>query len=495
MESSALEKARQYETAHGEEISGDERPEFHVSPTVGWLNDPNGFSYYNGKYHLFYQYNPYSTHWASMHWGHLVSDDMIRWERMPAAMAPDKEYDNAGVWSGSAIELPDGRHMLMYTGMHEQLEDDGSVITRQTQCVAFGDGLDYEKYEGNPVIDPDSLPEGSSTSDFRDPKIWWDEEDKCFYAVLCSDMKGVGGAVVLYKSTDMHNWSYVSTLDKSDNQFGIMWECPDFFRLDDEDVMIVSPMEMRAEGLEFHNGQNVAYFLGKYDKKNFKYERKEIHSLDYGLDFYAPQSLLAPDGRRILIAWMQSPENQFIQPRGVKWYGQLSIPRELSIRDGRLVQTPIREIEQYRRNKVYYKRVYVRERLCLPGVIGRCIDMTLNIRPAGGTLYQKFVIKVAKDSELYTSITYDPHNSVLRFDRSHCGFQHDVIATRKAHVHYDGGRIRLRILMDRYSVEIFVNDGEQSMSSTLFSDLNADDISFEAVGSAIMEVEKYDIQL
>ena len=116
MEENRLEKAREYEAKYGSRITEEERPVFHVTPTVGWLNDPNGFSYYNGQYHLFYQYNPYSTHWDSMHWGHLVSEDMLNWKRLPAALAPDTWYDNFGVFSGSALTAPDGRHLLIYTG-------------------------------------------------------------------------------------------------------------------------------------------------------------------------------------------------------------------------------------------------------------------------------------------------------------------------------------------------------------------------------------------
>ena len=141
MESDRLKKAREYEAAHGTQITEEERPVYHVTPTVGWLNDPNGFSYFDGQYHLFYQYNPYSTHWDSMHWGHLVSEDMLNWKRLPAVLAPDTWYDNFGVFSGSALTAPDGRHLLIYTGVEVTGEARGEgVPCRQTQCLAFGDG-------------------------------------------------------------------------------------------------------------------------------------------------------------------------------------------------------------------------------------------------------------------------------------------------------------------------------------------------------------------
>lgn len=138
--------------------------------------------------------------------------------------------------------------------------------------------------------------------------------------------------------------------------------------------------------------------------------------------------------------------------------------------------------------------MYVRERLCLPQVSGRCVDMTVRVRPAGGALYQKFTIKIAKDTEFYTAVTYDPGSSVLRFDRSHSGFRHNIVASRKALVRYQEGEIKLRFIIDRFSAEVFVNDGEQVMTSTLYTPQNADSISFEAEGSAIIDVEKYSLE-
>ncbi len=183
---SKLQQARNYEEVYGDRIPERDRPLFHVVPRVGWMNDPNGFSVYKGEYHLFYQYYPYNTSWGPMHWGHVKTKDLIRWEWLPAAIAPDEEYDNAGCFSGSAAELPDGRQILMYTGVREQQREDGFIESRQMQCIAFGDGRDYEKYENNPVLTSADLPEGGSAVDFRDPKIWRDEKENCFYAVVAN---------------------------------------------------------------------------------------------------------------------------------------------------------------------------------------------------------------------------------------------------------------------------------------------------------------------
>ena len=172
MISEKLQRARGFETQYAAYIPETERPAFHVTGAVGWINDPNGFSCYKGEYHLFYQYHPYTTEWGPMHWGHVKTKDFIRWERLPAAIAPDTEADRDGCFSGSAVELADGRQMLIYTGVYKTRRTDGRMEEFQQQCVAFGDGVNYEKYPGNPVLDGSDLPAGGSVLDFRDPKVW-----------------------------------------------------------------------------------------------------------------------------------------------------------------------------------------------------------------------------------------------------------------------------------------------------------------------------------
>ena len=492
---SKLEQARNYEQVYGDRIPEGARPLFHVVPRVGWMNDPNGFSVYKGEYHLFYQYYPYNTSWGPMHWGHVKTRDFIRWEWLPAAMAPDEEYDNAGVFSGSAAELPDGRQILMYTGVKEWQREDGYIENRQMQCVAFGDGVDYQKYEGNPVLTAEDLPEGGSVLDFRDPKIWYEEKENCFYAVVANRTLDGSGAILLFRSEDALSWKRVSVLDRSRNEYGRMWECPDFFMMGDTAILITSPQEMLSRGRAFHNGFGNIYLTGSYDPETYSFTRKSVHAIDYGLDFYAPQTLLTPDGRRIMIAWMQSWESSHDHVAIGSWFGMMTLPRELSLKKGRLIQQPVRELEKYRRNGVFYTDVDVQERIQLPSVQGRCVDMTVTVRPSGGRLYDKFIIKVAKDTRFYTQITYDPGESILTFDRGNSGLRRDIVASREVVTRFRDGKIKLRMIMDRYSVEIFVNNGEQTLSSTIFTGQDAVGISFEAEGIAIIDVEKYDIEL
>ena len=138
MTSQTLREARKYEEASEKMIKQEERPDFHLSVRTGWMNDPNGFSYYNGQYHLFYQYNPYAPHWDSMHWGHAVTKDFLHWDYLPAALAPDEAYDRDGCFSGSALTLPDGRQLLMYTGVLRERKENGEHCDTQTQCPCRG---------------------------------------------------------------------------------------------------------------------------------------------------------------------------------------------------------------------------------------------------------------------------------------------------------------------------------------------------------------------
>ena len=493
MRSETLQKARDFEARYGPHIPDEERPAFHVTPTIGWMNDPNGFSFYKGECHLFYQYHPYSNEWGPMHWGHLKSKEFIRWERLPVALAPDTDYDGSGCFSGGAVELPDGRQLLMYTGVRRERNSDGFIQDVQTQCLAVGDGLDYEKYEGNPVLDAKDLPKGGSVVDFRDPKVWR-EDDGTYYAVIGNRASDNSGTILLYRSDDTVNWEFARILDASRNQYGKMWECPDFFLLDGSQVLLTSPQEMVTVGLEFHAGHESICLIGDYDPRGKGFIRKQVQAIDYGLDFYAPQTLLAPDGRRIMIAWMQNWNTIGAKPDYCRWFGQMSIPRELSIRDGRLFQMPVRELEKYRGQMVAHRNIPVSGEVNLPGICGRLVDMTVTIRRTGRDSYRWFRIHVAKDGEHDTIIRYRPDQRTLKLDRTRSGLPYDIVHTRSFLVRpLENGDLKLRIVLDRFSVEVFVNDGEVAASAVIYTRKEAEAISFEAGGAALMDVEKYEL--
>ncbi|MCM1148803.1 MAG: glycoside hydrolase family 32 protein [Butyricicoccus sp.] len=492
MVSSKLQKARDFEAQYSPHIPETERPAFHATPSIGWMNDPNGFSFYKGECHLFYQYHPYSNEWGPMHWGHLKTKDFLRWERLPAALAPDMDYDAAGCFSGGAAELDDGRQLLMYTGVQRGHNAEGFIQDIQTQCIAIGDGVDYEKYALNPILDAKDLPEGGSAVDFRDPKVWRDGDGR-FWAVIGNRAADGSGAILLYRSGDGLKWDFVRTLDRSCNQYGRMWECPDFFPLDGKQVLLTSPQEMMPIGLEFHAGNGTVCLIGSHDPEGGGFTRENVQAIDYGLDFYAPQTLLTPDGRRVMIAWMQNWSTVNAKPANCRWFGQMTLPRELSVKNGRLYQTPVRELESCRTRRVLHRCIPVSGEVNLPGINGRTVDMTVTVRPAGSEMYRWFRVHVAKDGEHDTIIRYKPDESTLKIDRTRSGLPQDIVHTRSFLVRPRGAELKLRIILDRFSVEVFVNDGEQAASAVIYTRQEAEAISFEAGGQALVDVEKYDL--
>ena len=494
MISELLRRARDYEKEHLSAIPADALPFYHVTGGVGWINDPNGFSRYKGEYHLFFQYYPYDTRWDSMHWGHVKTKDFIRWERLPAALAPDEAYDSYGCFSGSAIELDDGRHLLMYTGVRKDESADGAVTELQTQCLAFGDGVDYEKYAGNPVITAADLPEGGSARDFRDPKIW--REDGRFFAVVGDRCPDGSGAILLYESGDALRWRLAGTLARSGNRYGRMWECPDFFLLDGAQVLITSPQEMKAEGSEFIDGNTTLCLIGEFDRERVRLLRDHEQTIDYGLDFYAPQTVLTPDGRRVMIAWMQYWNSvDYRPPQNLPFFGQMTVPRELRVRDGRLVQNPVRELEAYRGAALRRENVSLDGEMTIEGLSGRCLDLTVAIRPDRERgLCRSFTLTVAKGGGYETVIRYTPGAHTILVDRSRGGLPAHILNRREFTVRDRGGALKLRVLLDRYSLELFVNDGEEAASFALYAPQEADGICLSSDGAVTLDLEKYDLE-
>lgn len=484
--SRTMEKARAYEAEALKKGTALQKQLFHVCAPVGWINDPNGFSEYQGEYHLFFQYNPYSTCWGTIHWGHVKSSDFIRWEQLPVALAPDRKYDGSGCFSGSAIEWQ-GKHVIAYTGVERKKDADGKPRDYQVQCVAVGDGTEYDKIRENPVITKEQLPEGGSELDFRDPKIW--VEDNAIYMVVGNRAADGSGQILMYRTENLKDWEFVTVLDKSDNRYGKMWECPDFFRLDGHDVLLISPQEMQAKELEMHAGDGTIYILGTYQKDNASFVEKTVRAVDMGLDFYASQTMLTSDGRRVMIAWMQAwCQNWFDEQDG--FCGMMAIPRELEIRDGILCQNPVRELEHYYRNRTECNVSLTEEFQKYEELGGREQNLDITLESAG--IYE-FELRIAADENYHTGICYDKGRQILHFDRSCCGMRRDAAHERRMRVLSNREVVKLRVLMDRYSVELFINDGEQAMTSVIRTPLQTDGVYLRAKGSVKVSIVRHDI--
>ena len=253
-------------------------------------------------------------------------------------------------------------------------------------------------------------------------------------------------------------------------------------------------MDMLPSGFEYHNGNGTLCLIGDFDEKTENFSEEHNQAVDYGIDFYAPQTILAPDGRRIMIGWMQNWDTCNFRTQNISWFGQMSLPRELSIQNGRLYQNPVRELEKLRQNKVSCQDVLVSDTVRLEGIKGRKVDMELTIRPCDGeAMYQKFAVRFAQNEKYQTSLSFRPRESILKIDRKFSGSRRAIIHQRRSRVNSKNGELKLRIILDRFSVEAFVNDGEQVMTAIIYTEQQADGISFFADGAALMDVVKYDL--
>ena len=262
-------------------------------------------------------------------------------------------------------------------------------------------------------------------------------------------------------------------------------------------VLLVSPQDMLPHGFEYHNGNGTLCLIGSYDEETDTFTEEADQAIDYGIDFYAPQTVLTPDGRRVMIGWMQNWDTCAVSgptSRELPWFGQMSLPRELFIRDGRLFQKPLRELEEMRSHEVRHEQVTFSDIIRLPGVEGRQLDLEIELKAGDPEkVYQKFAVRFAQNGQYHTAVSFRPHESVLKIDRKFSGSRRAVIHQRRCLVHSEAGSLKLRLILDRFSAEVFVNDGEQVMSATIYTDQAADGISFFADGSVTMDVTKYDL--
>ncbi|WP_366293304.1 glycoside hydrolase family 32 protein [Paenibacillus sp. AN1007] len=483
-----LERAKAYIEEHRHNVSPVYRLGYHLMPEVGWMNDPNGFIYFNGMYHMFYQYYPYKPVWGPMHWGHAVSHDLVTWSYLPVALAPDHPYDRDGCFSGSAI-VQDGKLVLMYTG-HVVTGPDKDKDYRQTQNIAVSEnGVDFVKSELNPVIGLHQIPEHASPKDFRDPKVF--ERNGMYYCVLGSNDDAGNGRILLYRSADLLNWTYVNVLAQSDGTLGDNWECPDVFSLDDRDVLIMSPQRMPAQGEQYRNLHSTVYMMGTLDTDKGVLQYDEYVPLDCGFDFYAPQTMEDAQGRRIMMAWMETWESEIPTQASHAWAGAMTLPRQL-IREGeRLIFQPLPELSKYRISGVEQKARSVEDGTHDLGISGDCYELHAVFDAAEA---QCFGLKLRTSEHEETVIAYDVQERRLSMNRDRAG--QGLGGERAATVELREGKLELRIFVDISSIEVFIQQGEQVMSARIYPDPNSKGIEVFSQGRCTLtELRKWDLQV
>lgn len=404
-----------------------------------WINDPNGFIWYKGRYHLFYQCFPYSAHWGRMHWGHAVSTDLVNWEEKGIALFPSKTDDRSGCFSGSAIEYKDKMY-IYYTGVNYTEEDPENIncciddtFTAAQLMITSEDGMKFDNItDKKTVIPPIEDKKIGDKNHTRDPKVWRGKD--AWYMVLGSTVDK-NGRLLFYKSSDLKTWQYLNYCEK--DGFGWMWECPDFFEIDGKGVTIFSPMGFFNDG----NGYDsvAVCMLSSFDENTGKMELSENYQLfDYGIDLYAPQSTTDEDGNRVVIAWARMPE-AVITEKG-EWCGMMCIPRIVDVKNNHV----------YIRPHTNVKNSFV-TKLSAPKKSGYMLKTTLKNGESinvGG-----YVIKRENDK-----ITTD------RSEVFNIKGNYRLIA--ETPVINDG--YELEIYVDEHLVEVFINNGEYVISNVVY---------------------------
>ena len=426
------------------------RPKFHITGGEGWINDPNGLVVHKGRYHAFYQYYPHDVHWGPMHWGHVVSDDVLHWERLPIAVYPGDEGDKNGCFSGSAIVWQD-KLWLMYTGF---TENNGGESIRQLQCLASSeDGIHFTTH--GVVIGEDDLPNGYCPWDFRDPKVW--RKDGYFWCVVAAKAKNGRGRVLLYRSEDLFKWEFVNDLFGEDS-LGVMIECPDY--IDEKGILLCGEQFQPHEGNTHLNVHTTRWCSGSIDYQTGRFAMKNRGIVDYGFDFYAPQTF-AYDGA--MIGWLQMWDRN-IPSEKYGFAGMLTVARRVQIVDGELYQTPIVE------GKIV-KQEQVQSELCDKATTGVLRIQAKNLRGLS--------LRIRKKGERCAYFALE--NGEWVFNRANVGEQisgqeKDADSLAGIRRMPFGGKelTELTVVLDEFSVEIFENG--KALSSTIYPDLDAEDI-------------------
>ncbi|WP_260955750.1 glycoside hydrolase family 32 protein [Pseudomonas citri] len=455
---SPLERAQQALADGQSRVIDDYRPHYHLAPPVGWMNDPNGVVYFRGEYHVFYQYHPFDAKWGPMHWGHAKSTDLVHWQHLPIALAPGDDFDRDGCFSGSAVVCGDTL-ALIYTG-HTWLGDVGDERQiRQVQCLATSvDGIHFVKQGA--VID--AAPQ-DGIMHFRDPKVW--QQDGFWYLITGARL-GDTPLLPLYRSVDLRAWEFLDYVSSGQQGDGYMWECPDLFQLDGRDVLLYSPQGMQPAGYERLNKYQTGYRIGLLDSQ-WHFSGGPFIELDNGHDFYAAQTLVAADGRRLVWAWLDMWESP-MPSQSHHWCGMLGLPRELRLHADRLRIFPARELVALRQAPLPSAPAWSGPgSRWVPQINGDRLEIHVHLDLRDCTDgHLGIALRCSADEQERTLLYYDASLQRLVLDRSRSGAQ--VTGQRSVSIEPAQKDLRLRVFLDRSSIEVFEEDGCFSLSSRLY---------------------------
>jgi beta-fructofuranosidase len=404
-------------------------PSFHVTAPAQWINDPNGPIYYKGFYHLFYQLNPFSDESGPKYWGHVRSRDLVKWEPLPIALWPSTNLGEVEVWSGCCTINGSGEPMIFYTSIAR----DTSPQDHAEQWAAIGDDhlIDWRKLPSNPVL-TEALHGSRKIYDWRDPFVFHDKRKTFLVTGGNLNRAGSGQAVVnIYEAQNaaLTQWKYRGVLFQDPDPQARTAECPNFFKLGDQWVLFFSPYG------------KVQYFVGDFDAETCRFHPRTQGVLDFGPNFYAPNTMQVPDGRRLVWGWVTG------FPGGHGWNGCLSLPRLLSLsRDGQLQQSPAPQLKKLRCTPMEWRNVHLDNSLhpfILPTTNTLEISTEIDLQSA-----QSVALEMNGRDKDTSPIVVNFNGSELRVM--------DAMAPLK----FSGNerKLKLRIFIDRSVLEVFANE-------------------------------------
>lgn len=434
-------------------LADKNRLKFHLMPKVGWLNDPNGLCQFHGDYHVFYQYSPLDIGGGMKAWGHMVSRDFIHWEQQETELFPDMPFDQDGVYSGSACVF-NNKMYLFYTGnVKHNGEFDYTISGREANTILIW-SEDGKHFSNKKLLMTNADYPADYTCHIRDPKVW--QVGNNFYMVQggrkCQDK----GAVLLFASPNLYDWNYVKELTTIE-PFGYMWECPDYFELQGQKVLSFCPQGLKPETFRYQNIYQSGYLLLdknliKEDSKQLLVTSEKFIEWDMGFDFYAPQTFLDERGRRILIGWAGIPDADYDNEPTVAqgWQHALTMPRQLTVKAGKILQNPVEEIKNLRK-----------KRCSIP--TGQMISLEKN--------YFELDVTTVKEADCKISIMC----GINKIEIIYC--TNGIITLQLNKNAGRGRKIRkhrlekldhLQIFVDTSMIEIYINHGESVFTSRFY---------------------------
>lgn len=456
-------------------VKQDYRPAYHFTADSNWINDPNGLIYHNGEYHLFFQYNPFGSKWGHMSWGHAVSNDLLSWKQLPVAIQEAKnpnDADTTMIFSGSVVLDKNNSsgfgippHNAPLVAIYTSNVRSPQQHKAQHQSIAYSNdnGLTWTKYEGNPVLDIQSL-------EFRDPKVFWYEpQQKWVMSVVKPDKH----QVQLYSSKNLKEWNFMSSWGSAGNT-ARFWECPDLFEMTVKETNEKKWVLIVSAGHAQDGYVGMQYFTGNFDGTSFTpdHDYKQPTYFDFGKDIYAAVTYNdAPDNRRILVGWMNNWEYANEIPTGTVWRGSYTIPRELSLvksgNEYKLMQQPVKEFTILKGEVLSLQDKTVDNVFDL-SYKGESYELELLIEPA---MAKVAGVKLLKGKNEETVIRYDNVLKQLQLDRTRSGnvsFHPKFKSVEKADIPLQQGLIKLNILVDNSVVTVFANDGISTITDLVF---------------------------